>query len=52
MKKIFMATVLLLAFLAGCRTTVVHDDFSDEEYIWENWTPSTNKIEMIIMELP
>ena len=52
MKKIFMAIVLLSVFLAGCKTTVVHDDFSDEEYIWENWTHSTNRIEMIIMELP
>ena len=46
MWKIFIALFLMSVLTFGCRT-VPRDDFSDEEYVWEHWSVSTNRIENI-----
>ena len=52
MKKFLLLVFLSIVFsMVGCKTTKL-DDFSDEEYIWEDWTVSTNRIEIINVLLP
>lgn len=38
-------STLFIMTMLGC--VVYRDGFSDEEYIWENWTHSTNTVEVI-----
>ncbi len=40
-----IASTLFIMTMLGC--VVYRDGFSDEKYIWENWTNSTNTVEVI-----
>lgn len=52
MKKIsILIFISIILSLTGCRTTKPNS-FSDEEYIWEDWSVSTNRIEIINVSLP
>ena len=58
MKKILLIT-LVLATCIGCKTKIVNvngakneeatsfEAFNDENYVWEGWSFSTNKVDSI-----
>ena len=47
----FALVGIFLLLVVGCRTVEVYEDgFADEEYIWEQWNVSTNRINIIEVE--
>ncbi len=42
---ILVVSTLFILTMMGC--VIYHDGFADENYIWENWTHSTNTVEVI-----
>lgn len=54
MKIIAIASIVILLPIAGCKTASNNPPpnkplaaFNDETYIWENWSFSTNQVEII-----